>query len=204
MDTMICRDATGALEVDLQWTVDDTGLRLVYNAQNRADVDLYVGLIPTGGDGQPRFGDVHRIVGEDGALHLDFLPPPVPRGVAIYARAIPLSIRVSTGSSVRGVIELTRPVIEHHAYCPPVDLDAVEPIEVTRINLRFWALREPEVAFARPVPGYDDLLRAGGAPPIRTTCAFTIDSPLIVLRRLDEDFWRPEPPTEDRDDDARG
>ena len=123
---------------------------------------------------------------DDEALHVFLGVPPIPKGLHVYAKVVPLASLVHPGKSVTDHFELPIPVVEWQPYADPESTDDVEAVPARKIvvTTEYFGgdklVREPRWDAAL---GY---FRALGVPLVRTQAVIELATPIVVLKRNDE------------------
>jgi hypothetical protein len=175
------------IEIQVREQVSPDLLRLDCTFVNRSDRPLYVFTRVMSKTLQPlphRAYTAYRA--EDQALHVFLGVPPIPKGLHVYAKVVPLASLLRPGKSMADHFELPIPVAEWQPYADPEQTDDVEPVEVRRIvvTTEYFSgdklVREPRWDAAL---GY---FRALGVTLHRTQAVIELAAPIVVLKRNDE------------------
>jgi hypothetical protein len=175
------------IRIDARAQASTDLLRLDCTFVNQSDRPLYVFTRVLSKSLQPlpqRAYTAYRA--DDEALHVFLGVPPIPKGLHVYAKVVPLASLVRPGKSVMEHFELPVPVAEWQPYADPETTDDVEPVQTHKVvvTTEYFSgdklVREPRWDAAL---GY---FRALGVPLLRTHMAIELAAPIVVMKRNDE------------------
>jgi hypothetical protein len=179
---------------DLQLTVRERhtpdSLRIDCTFTNRADCPLYVftcmvspGLKPLPHRACTAFRE------KDQALHVFLGVPPIPKGLRVYAKAVPLSSLLEPGKSVSEYFEMPVPVPEWQPYADPEQAEQVETVSARKIVVTAEYFETTRLLREARWDESTGLFKAFGTPLLRARGVVDLAEPIPILKRND-DFTR--------------